>query len=554
MSTMIGNLSVNLQMNTAAFQKGATLAEKRAETLSARMKGIGQSVKGLGAGLAAGFAVAGVSSLASDAFAMASALSEAAAQTGVTVEQLQRLRLAAAQNGSSADAMDKSLSRLSVKLGEAQSGSKSAAEAFTNLGISVEQLKGLNAGDAFALITDKISQIKDPTLQAAYAKQIFGKSAAELLPILKAGTVALDEATAASKRNGEISTEDAAKLDELADSWDMLKTRVGVGVANLIASTARGVEAFDNFFKPINQWAKEFDANFVRMASSAIASVRNMVSNIGIALANLGASLVQVGRDMVAGLVRGIKAAPGAVSDALKSVVSSGVTNVKSYLGIKSPSRLFMQMGGYVSEGFALGITNAKSKVDQAMRGLGTGLDIAGQGIADLANENADNLEFANVRVVKSFADTARDVLSSISGLAQSIKGGGFLGILEGVAGLFLSLGGAGVFGSKLQTNINKPAGRARGGAMTSNRSYLVGEHGPEIMTMGGRPGYMTPNNKMGGGGRASTVQIIPSKYFDVVVDGRAQRQVAAGAPGIATAAAAGVQTNMQQSNFRTLP
>jgi hypothetical protein len=551
---MIGNLSVNLQMNTAAFQKGATLAEKRAETLSARMKGIGQSVKGLGAGLAAGFAVAGVSSLASDAFAMASALSEAAAQTGVTVEQLQRLRLAAAQNGSSADAMDKSLSRLSVKLGEAQSGSKSAAEAFTNLGISVEQLKGLNAGDAFALITDKISQIKDPTLQAAYAKQIFGKSAAELLPILKAGTVALDEATAASKRNGEISTEDAAKLDELADSWDMLKTRVGVGVANLIASTARGVEAFDNFFKPINQWAKEFDANFVRMASSAIASVRNMVSNIGIALANLGASLVQVGRDMVAGLVRGIKAAPGAVSDALKSVVSSGVTNVKSYLGIKSPSRLFMQMGGYVSEGFALGITNAKSKVDQAMRGLGTGLDIAGQGIADLANENADNLEFANVRVVKSFADTARDVLSSISGLAQSIKGGGFLGILEGVAGLFLSLGGAGVFGSKLQTNINKPAGRARGGAMTSNRSYLVGEHGPEIMTMGGRPGYMTPNNKMGGGGRASTVQIIPSKYFDVVVDGRAQRQVAAGAPGIATAAAAGVQTNMQQSNFRTLP
>jgi TP901 family phage tail tape measure protein len=173
--------------------------------------------------------------------------------------------------------------------------------------------------------------------------------------------------------------------------------------------------------------------------------------------------------------------------------------------------------------------------------------------LADVGKTTAQKLKEQNVMIVKSFADTARDVTSSITGLANSIKSGGILGILEGVANLFLSLGSAGVFGSKLQTNINKPVGRARGGATTSNRTYLVGERGPELFTSN-RSGYITPNNKMNDAGRATTVNIVPTPYFDVVVDGRAQRQVAAGAPGIASAAAAGVQTNLQQANFRALP
>lgn len=174
--------------------------------------------------------------------------------------------------------------------------------------------------------------------------------------------------------------------------------------------------------------------------------------------------------------------------------------------------------------------------------------------LADIGKTTAEKLKASNVTIVKSFGDTARDVLGSINGLAQSVKGGGILGILEGVAGLFLTLGGAGAFGKGLQGRINAP-GRARGGSVTSNRSYLVGERGPEMLTMGGRGGFITPNNKMGGGaGRATPVHIIPSKYFDVVVDGRADSRVSRGAPGIATASARGVQTNIRQEQFRSLP
>ena len=39
---------------------------------------------------------------------------------------------------------------------------------------------------------------------------------------------------------------------------------------------------------------------------------------------------------------------------------------------------------------------------------------------------------------------------------------------------------------------------RANGGPVTANGTYLVGERGPELLTMGARGGYVTPNGAMG--------------------------------------------------------
>lgn len=45
------------------------------------------------------------------------------------------------------------------------------------------------------------------------------------------------------------------------------------------------------------------------------------------------------------------------------------------------------------------------------------------------------------------------------------------------------------------------PAGkRASGGPVSAGRSYIVGERGPERLTMGAQSGYITPNHRMGGG------------------------------------------------------
>jgi len=277
---LIGSLLVSLGLDSTQFVTGTKKAQAQMTSFQRSMNNVKESAAGLAKGLAVGFVVGGITAIASDAFRMASGLQEAAAATGATIEQLQRLRLAAAQNGSTADQLDASLSRLSVKLGEAQSGSKQAAAAFATLGISVADLKGLNAGDAFALIAEKMAMIKDPTLQAAAAKAIFGKSAAQLLPLLKAGTAALDEATEASKRNGEISTQDAAKLDELADSWDLFKSRLGVATANVIADVASFVTAWRDGAAKIDSYVDAFDAAIAGAARSAIASMQRLYTGV----------------------------------------------------------------------------------------------------------------------------------------------------------------------------------------------------------------------------------------------------------------------------------
>lgn len=65
----------------------------------------------------------------------------------------------------------------------------------------------------------------------------------------------------------------------------------------------------------------------------------------------------------------------------------------------------------------------------------------------------------------------------------------------------FMGLGGAigGNFGSTLTNFAGQFGGqRAAGGSVQGGRRYIVGERGPEMITMGGN-GYVTPNNQLGG-------------------------------------------------------
>lgn len=95
-------------------------------------------------------------------------------------------------------------------------------------------------------------------------------------------------------------------------------------------------------------------------------------------LQTLPTRLAMIGRNMIMGLVNGLKAAGGMVWSTLKNIVMGGINGVKAFLGIKSPSRVFMALGGYVSEGMALGIDKGGRKAVSAAGRLATGVATAG--------------------------------------------------------------------------------------------------------------------------------------------------------------------------------
>ena len=88
----------------------------------------------------------------------------------------------------------------------------------------------------------------------------------------------------------------------------------------------------------------------------------------------LPSKMLAMGRAIIQGLANGILAAPGAVWNALKSVVMGGIEGVKNFLGIKSPSRLFMGFGGDITERLARGVERTGNRPIASIGRLATGV------------------------------------------------------------------------------------------------------------------------------------------------------------------------------------
>ncbi len=59
---------------------------------------------------------------------------------------------------------------------------------------------------------------------------------------------------------------------------------------------------------------------------------------------------------------------------------------------------------------------------------------------------------------------------------------------------------------SMFGTTTTAPAKRALGGQVSANQTYLIGERGPELLTMGSQGGYVTPNNQLQGGSASAPI------------------------------------------------
>jgi hypothetical protein len=287
-NAQIGNLAVNLSLETAAFQTGAAKARAQATGLKGSLSSLGESMKGFAGGLVSGLGIGllttGLASVASNALEMGSALSESAQKAGVSVEALQELNLAATQSGISQETLASSMAKLNRSLGDLENGKKAAVAAFAAIGLSAEDLKGKTPDQALRVIADALNKLPDVQQRVAIGSQIMGRGFSELLPLINGGSKALDDYAKKSKDQGEITTEEAQRLDDLADSWDRVKIRSGVAAARIIAMFAELTDKMDAF---TNNWFAKRDAfvaSMENMATRSVAYVNSMITGITTAI------------------------------------------------------------------------------------------------------------------------------------------------------------------------------------------------------------------------------------------------------------------------------
>lgn len=178
--------------------------------LGGMAKNAGIAIAGLGAAAVGGLAVLG-----KNAIDAADNLNDLSQRTGVGVEALSKFGAAAEDSGSSLDEVAKAMGKLSKGIVDPAS---KANEALRSIGISSTDTQGkIRSVDQVMLdIADKFSKLPDGAQKTALAMEIFGKSGANLIPMLNGGREAM------SQYSATITTEMAQAADKFNDAINMV--------------------------------------------------------------------------------------------------------------------------------------------------------------------------------------------------------------------------------------------------------------------------------------------------------------------------------------------
>ena len=137
----------------------------------------------------------------------------------------------------------------------ARHGSKEQAEAFDKLGISVQNADGTlrDAQDVFGDAIDALGAISNETERDAIAMTIFGRSARDLNPLIKAGSDGLRELAQEAHDVGYVMGEEALdalgavddQLQRMNRSGEALKNQIAVGMAPAVENLMKkGTDLF----------------------------------------------------------------------------------------------------------------------------------------------------------------------------------------------------------------------------------------------------------------------------------------------------------------------
>ena len=165
-------------------QKSARKQERALKRVAKTAKKSSMDIRGDFASIAAGAAAAAVAVLAFGQHIadMSNQLVDASAKTGVAVDTLNGLRLAAEGSGLSFEDLEMGLIRLPQMMHQAASGSKKAQKAFKDLGVqttkTVDGMQKLRSADEVLKdLFDSLQKIESAEEKAARAAEIFGRQA-----------------------------------------------------------------------------------------------------------------------------------------------------------------------------------------------------------------------------------------------------------------------------------------------------------------------------------------------------------------------------------------
>lgn len=249
-------------------------------------------------------------------------------------------------------------------------------------------------------------------------------------------------------------------------------------IAKFLQALANGIpKIVDGAFKAaiafINGLAKAIDENhnalFEAIGRLVQAIFKALVDGIGAALRGIGEFLLGIGKAIVEGIWKGILG----VADWIRKKVSdffSGIVNgVKGLLGIKSPSRVFAEIGRYAIQGFGVGFEDGAPDAKRTVDGVS-------QELVDAVNDCFGNMSFDDIDL------TMRPEITPVLNLESVRKDAKTLSSVFGTTPIPVSTRNAQYEYGRTQVALAEPPKREEPAPHVTNVHYEQHNHSPEAL------------------------------------------------------------------------
>jgi hypothetical protein len=273
------------------------------------------AVGGFAAAIAGSAIVGGLGAIVKKSIDAGDELFNLQAKTGIAANALIGLGNAAKLADVDQAALGKGLTKLSVNLVKAAEGNDGLAQKFKALGVSIKDSNGqvVPADKALKQIADRFADMPDGAQKAAAAVALFGKSGADLIPLLNEGAASME------KFAFKVGEDFAARSDLFNDTITELGIKTqgfGLELTDALLPALQSIlEVFGDLFDTDQDWTALFKVIEGVIRGIAVA-IYTVVKAVDILIKNIVAA-VQAASQAFAGDF-------GAAFNTITTAVSSG--------------------------------------------------------------------------------------------------------------------------------------------------------------------------------------------------------------------------------------
>ena len=219
-----------------------------------------------------------------------------------------------------------------------------------------------------------------------------------------------------------------AFLTSLRDNIGKIVDVASEAIYNFLKALADNIgRIIDGAFKFaiafINGLAKAIDENhntlFEAIGRLVQAIFKALVDGVGAGLNGIRDVLIGIGKAIVDGIWKGITGAAGWFKRKVEDFFGGIVNGVKGVLGIKSPSRVFAEIGGYAIQGFSKGFEDGAPGAQDTVNGVSQELvDAVNECFKGMSFDDIDLTTRPEITPVLNLDDVRKDakMLSSVFG------------------------------------------------------------------------------------------------------------------------------------------